>query len=218
MDFLQMDVSAFQGHLLLFWNFFVVLVRMLSFAAAFLVGIVAVALFLFSYLQKDRKRIILFNVISRCLYILQYVLLGAFSGAVLDIAGALSSVLAQKKHKPFIQKHLKLIIIGVNLLIVLAGVFVAILSAKAKHGTVLTPWILVEFLPIFGVLLHTGAFWINNEKNIRRLSLLGSPFWFAYNFLSQAYSSCIGDLFSIVSLLISICRFDIHWKKKNKET
>ena len=53
------------------------------------VGILAVATFLWSYQQKKRKNIILLNAISRGLYILQYLLLGAFSGAVLDILGAI---------------------------------------------------------------------------------------------------------------------------------
>ena len=44
----------------------------------FIIGILAVAAFLFSYQQKKRTNIILFNVISRVLYIIQYCLLGAF--------------------------------------------------------------------------------------------------------------------------------------------
>ena len=35
-----------------------------------IIGLLAVATFLFSYQQKKRKNIILFNTISRCLYIL----------------------------------------------------------------------------------------------------------------------------------------------------
>ena len=73
-----------------------------------IIGLLAVATFLFSYQQKKRKNIILFNTISRCLYILQYILLGAFSGAVLDILGAISSIIAGKKHTEFIKKHTKL--------------------------------------------------------------------------------------------------------------
>ena len=61
-----------------------------------IIGLLAVATFLLSYQQKKRNNIILFNVISRCLYILQYVLLGAFAGAALDILGAVSSVIASK--------------------------------------------------------------------------------------------------------------------------
>ena len=57
-----------------------------------IIGFLSVVLFLLSYQQKKRKNIILFNVVSRALYIVQYLLLGAFEGAVLDILGAISPI------------------------------------------------------------------------------------------------------------------------------
>ncbi len=72
---------------------------------AFWVGILAVALYFLGYLQKKRNNIILLNVSSRILYIVQYILLGAFEGAGLDVAGAASSILAQNKNKPLFKKH-----------------------------------------------------------------------------------------------------------------
>ena len=124
--------------------------------------------------------------------------MSAFEGAVLDIAGIISSVLAEKKDKPAIKKHLKLFIIGVNLFIVLLGL------TTYKN--------IYSLLPIAGVLLHTSAFWITDEKIIRRVSFLGSPFWFVYNLVSLAYGSAIGDALTMVSIGMAILRYDI--KKK----
>ena len=152
---------------------------------AFIVGIAAVIFYIGGYLQKRRKYIIGFNVTARVLYILQYILLGAFEGAVLDVAGIISSVLAQKKDKPLIKKHIKLC--------VYKNVF--------------------SLLPIIGVLLHTSAFWITDEKKIRIVSFLGSPFWLAYNLVSGAYGSCVGDVLSMVSIVISMIRYDLKGKK-----
>ena len=161
---------------------------------AFFVGILAVTLYFVGYLQKKRKNIILFNATSRLLYIVQYLLLSAFEGAVLDIAGIVSSLFANKKDTPFIRKHLKAFVITLNLLIVLAGILV---------------WESpISVLPIIGVLLHTGAFWITNEKTIRIISFLGSPFWLLYNVISGAYGSCIGDVLSMISILISMYKYD----------
>jgi hypothetical protein len=160
-----------------------------------IIGLLAVATFLLSYQQKKRKNIILFNVISRCLYILQYLLLGAFAGAVLDIMGAVSSVIAGKKHTHFIKKHTKLILIIMNSSIIAVGGFIAFVNKS---------WI--DLFSIAGVLLHTSAFWINDEKIIRRVSLLGSPFWFIYNFLSRAYGSAVGDIFTMCSIIIAMIR------------
>lgn len=162
---------------------------------ALIIGLTATTFFLLGYLMKSRKRIILFNVTSRVLYILQYVLLGAFEGAALDIAGAAATVFAQKKDLPFIKKHLKLVFAAVNIIIIITG----LLLYKNIYS----------LLPIMGVMLHTGAFWLDDEKYVRRVSLIGSPFWLVYNFVSGAYGSCVGDTLSIIFLISSIYRYDI---------
>ena len=136
------------------------------------------------------------------MYIVQYILLGAFEGALLDVCGSASSVLAQNKDRGIIKKHLIPFFIGVNLAIVAIGLslYVDVFS----------------LFPIIGVLFHTSAFWINDEKWIRRVSLLGCPFWLIYNFASEAYGSCIGDVLSMVSIGIAMIRYDVLPKfKKN---
>ena len=169
---------------------------------AFIVGICAVCLYLLGYLQKKRKSIIILNLSSRILYIVQYILLGALEGALLDVCGSASSVLAQNKDRGIIKKHLIPFFIGVNLAIVAIG-----LSLYVN---------VFSLFPIIGVLFHTSAFWINDEKWIRRVSLLGCPFWLIYNFASEAYGSCIGDVLSMVSIGIAMIRYDVLPKfKKN---
>lgn len=172
------------------------------FAISQIIGFAAVATFLLSYQQKKRKNIIALNVFSRCLYILQYLLLGAFSGAVLDILGAVSSVIAGKKHTPFIKKYEKAVIAAVTLLMVAAGVTIAVINKN-----------FLDLFSLAGVLLHTSAFWINSEKIIRRVSLLGSPFWFIYNFLSRAYGSAVGDILTMCSIVIAMIR---HKNEQNQ--
>lgn len=169
-----------------------------------IIGIIAVAAFLLSYQQKKRKNIILLNTVSRCLYILQYLLLGAYSGAVLDVLGAISSVIAGKKHTKFIQKHTKVIFLSISFCIVLAGGLIAIANKS---------WL--DLFSLTGVLLHTSAFWLSDEKIIRRVSLLGSPFWFVYNFLSRAYGSAIGDILTMCSIIIAMIRHkNAHGEKE----
>ena len=161
-------------------------------------GIFAVISFLLSYQQKKRNNIIIWNAMSRCLYIIQYFLLGAFEGAVLDILGTVSSVLAQKKEKRFIGQYSKAVFILINLAILSAGL--------ALYENVFS------LFPIIGVILHTSAFWIDEEKIIRRVSFLGSPFWLVYNLASHAYGSSIGDILTMISIGTAIYRYDIRRK------
>lgn len=166
-----------------------------------IIGIAAVILFVLSYQQKTRRGIVICNSVSRGLYVLQYLLLFAFEGAVLDIVGIIASVLAQNKDKPLIKKNLKLIIIGVNLVIIITGILLY------KN--------IFSLLPMFGVLLHTGAFWLTNEKHIRKISFLGSPFWFIYNLISGAYGSAIGDMMTMVSIVLAMIRYKDFKKTEN---
>ncbi len=163
-----------------------------------IIGVFAVITFLLSYQQKKRKNIIVWNATSRILYILQYLILGAFEGVVLDILGTVSSVAAQKKDSKIIKKNLIFFIIGINLLILTAGLFL--------YENIFS------LFPIVGVILHTSAFWITEEKIIRRVSFIGSPFWLVYNLASLAYGSAIGDILSMISIGTAIYRYDIKGK------
>lgn len=133
-------------------------------------------------------------------------MLGAYAGAVLDILGTVSSLAAQNKDKGFIKRHTKLTVILINALILAAGIAVMILT-KDKFG----------LFSIAGVLLHTSAFWISDEKIIRRVSFIGSPFWLVYNIASQAYGSAIGDVLTMISIAVAIFRYDIRGAKTKKE-
>lgn len=159
-----------------------------------IVGILAVVAFLLSYQLKKRKNIILVNSISSFLYVLQYILLGAFEGAAIDVLSALSTVTAHNKDKEFINKHTKIIVIILNLLIFFAGLVLY------KN--------IFSFFPIAGAMLQTSAFWITSERRIRQVSFLGTPFWLVYNLACQAYGSAIGSVLSMFSIGLAIYRYD----------
>ena len=169
---------------------------------AFIIGIIAVCLYFLGYLQRRKRAIMLLNLSSRVLYIVQYMLLGAFSGAALDVAGAIGTVIAGRQEMSFIKKHKVLVICAMNALIVGVGIYVMIATSDP-----------LGVLPIIGVACHVNAFWFGDEKNVRRLSMLGSPFWLAYNILSGAYGSCIGDVLSMVSIGAAMIKYDV--KKGN---
>ncbi|MBE6677216.1 MAG: YgjV family protein [Ruminococcaceae bacterium] len=164
--------------------------------AAQIIGILAVAAFLLSYQQKKRKGIILLNLISRFLYILQYLLLGAFSGAVFDVLAAGSSVVAGKKHRKFIKEHIIIVVLCMNAVIIFLGC--AMVWYNKSY---------VDILSLAGVLFEINALWLSSEKAIRWVSLFGAPFWFAYNMISKAYGSAIGNILTIISIVIALIRY-----------
>ncbi len=119
----------------------------------------------------------------------------------MDILGTVSSVLAQSKDKGLIKKYQRLVFVLINLVMVGAGI------GLAKN--------LLSYCALAGVMLHTIAFWITNEKTIRRVSFLGSPFWLIFKFFSQAYGPALGDLLTMISIGIAIYRYDIRKEKRH---
>lgn len=164
-----------------------------------IIGIAAVALCVLSYQCKTRRGIILVNVSSRIFYVLQYILLGAFEGAVLDFAALAVSVLAQHKDSGFFKKHLKFTVLAANLFVIAMG-----LTCYQN---------VFSLLPIVGVLFETGAFWLNKEHQIRIVSFLSVPFWLAYNLIFAAYGSAIGNVMTLISIGTAIVRYDILKKQ-----
>ena len=168
-----------------------------------IIGVAAVVLYLISFQLKRRRHIVWVTCLSNVLYVLQYLLLGAFSGAVLDVLSAASSFFAAQKHAPLFRRHARWVMLLLLWLIVVAGVTSAALQRDP-----------IELLPIAGALLQTGALWFDDEQTIRKLALAGAPFWLGYNYISQAYGAALGAALTMVSTVVAMVRY---WKKKKEE-
>ena len=162
--------------------------------AALIVGLAAVFFFLLSYQFPKRRAIIACNVVSRVLYILQYLLLFAFEGAAMDISAIPSSVLAARKHTPFVKKHKVAVVFGVNAFVVVIGILFW------------RDWL--SWVPVVGVLLETNALWMTREKHIRWFSLAALPFWLFYNLRCGAYGAAHPNVLVVGSILSAMFRYD----------
>ena len=161
-----------------------------------IIGLAAVVLYLLSYQLKKRRHIVWCTCISNAFYVLQYVLLGAFSGAIMDMMSAVGSFFAGKKHSPYLKAYTKWIAAANLLLITVAGLTIAVIQRDP-----------IELLPIAGALFQTGGLWCENEQTIRKFGLLSAPFWLLYNFISQAYGAALGSVLVIVSAVTAMIRY-----------
>ena len=171
--------------------------------AALVTGLCAVFFCLLCYQFRKRKAIIACNVISRVLYVLQYVLLGALEGAAMDLSAIPASMLAARKHRPFVAKYRVPFWLGGNFAVVAVGI------AFWENA--------VSLLPVLGVLLEINALWMTKEKHIRLVSLASVPFWLSYNLLCGAYGSVIGNVLMIVSIGTAMYRHDRPAVKTTKK-
>ena len=167
------------------------------------IGFLAAALFIFSYQVKKRRGIILVNATSRVLYVVQYILLGAVAGAVLDVTAFFVSLWCARREHGLTAKHPTLAMIVSNLVVVGVG----LLSYQNIYS----------LIAILGVVFETSALWLKQEKHIRLLSLLGAPCWLVYNLVFSAYGSMLGNVITIVSIASAIVRYDVLKKKPLSE-
>ena len=158
--------------------------------AATVSGVLAVVLFLLCFQLKTRKSIIICNMLSRAMYILQYILLFAFVGAAMDGSALLSSLVASKKDSGIIRRFKIPVFILVNALILTVGILLyeSIYSIAA----------------IVGVLFETVALWMNREQVIRILSLIAAPLWLVYNISCGAWGSAVGCVLTMISIIIAL--------------
>ena len=161
-----------------------------------ILGFLAVSLYILSYQLKKRAHIVGVTCVSNVLYVLQYLLLGAFSGAVMDILSTVSSFLAAKKNAKRFKRYAKFVAVLTVIIILASGLIIAIMSKN---------W--VELLPIGGAVFPIIGLWCDNEQTIRKFGLIGAPFWMIYNFISDAYGAAIGSVISIISLIVALIRY-----------
>lgn len=166
------------------------------FVSAQIIGFVAVGLYLLSYQLKKRTHIVWVTFISNTFYVLQYFLLGALSGAVMDILSTAASFLAAKKHSPSLKKYSK----TVSVLSIIAIGVIGCGIAAVRHS-------FVELLSVAGAILQTIGLWCDNEQTLRKFGLCSAPFWLVYNFVSKAYGPSIGSLLAIISIIVSLFRY-----------
>ncbi len=160
---------------------------------ATVIGILAVVIYIASYQFKNRKAIVFMYTVSNFLYVVQYILLGAFTGMAMDTLAFIVSILASKRDNEIIYKYRKVIIAVFDALMIIAGL---VLYEN-----------IFSLFAIVGVILETTALWNKDENKIRILTLIGSPFWLTYNTASMAVGSILGNVINIVSLTIALIRY-----------
>ncbi len=163
-----------------------------------ILGFCGTAVTFFGYQQRKRKNIILFTSLSACIFMIHYILLGAYTGAVLNLVCALrGAVFANSDKKWARSKFWLFFFIAVN---IICCVFTW------------DKWF--SFLPLLGMILSTVSFWLKKESKIRFITLPSSPCWLVYNALCGSVAGVITECFITSSLLIAIVRYDILKKKR----
>ena len=143
---------------------------------------------LFSFWQKKRKQILFFQVLDSSFDILQYFLLGAYTGSLISLLGATRAYTFSKTNNKF---------------------FLALFLLLYTIASIITFNGLISIIPLVAALIYTIVTWNKKEKNIRLFSILVFILWFIYDILVKAYVSSITDIILIISNTTAFYRLDI---------
>lgn len=171
-----------------------ILAQILSFIAM-VINMVAVQL-------KTKKQILLTIVVSNLLFVISYILLGAYVGAltcgIVAIEIIINTILEDKEK------------VTPKFLIIIYLIISIIIGITIFNS-------LIDLLPIIASILFILTLRQSKEKYVRLLILGNLTSWIIYDFFVKAYLAGISDLFVISSTITAIYRYDIKKEVKENE-
>lgn len=186
-----------------------------------ILGLFGIIINLSSLQFNKHYQILILRTTGTVFFVIQYLLLKAYVGMVMDLVGILRNViftvLVAKK------KSTKLAIYLFSILVVISGLITIILSwgdttvqlskiwnINFTLATVFT--VLLSVLSIIAKLISTISFGINNPHVIRLLNIPAASCWLLYNLINFSLTGAVNECFSIGSSIVGEIRF-----KKPKE-
>ena len=158
-----------------------------------LIGFLGLLMSLVAFQFKKHRHIVLCKMTSELIFSIQYILLGAWTAAVLDFISVVRNFLFYK----LVKKNISTtpVIIGFGLFVVATGFF-------TYDG-------FNSLLPTGSKLLTTISYGMKNEKWLRIITLPSCIMWIIYNVTVGSVAGVLTDAMTLVSLLIAMYKFDI---------
>ena len=172
------------------------------------IGIFAMVANCLSYQQKKDTTLLAFQLVGSTLFGINYFLLGALSGAMLNVVAVVRALIFIKKDK-FNARHPAWLITFILLYITS---FVLVFTVFDKEPTL--PNLIVELLPVLAMIIATVSYRYADAKMIRRFGICASPLWLTYNIVNVAIGAIICETLNIFSIIIGMLRHDV--KRRNK--
>lgn len=167
-----------------------------------IIGIFAMLFNIFSYQQKTSKGAIGFQLCGGILFSVNFFMLGATVGGIMNVIAAIRAVIFINKEKSHAD-HIGWLI-GFIAIYILTYILTFTLFGKA-----FTPFnAIIEVLPIIGMTALTFGFRMSSAKAIRSFGLISSPCWLVYNIVNFSIGAIICEVISLFSIGIGFLRHD----------
>jgi hypothetical protein len=155
------------------------------------IGAIAVLISLCIFQTNKRNKMLLLGMIASLFYVVHFFMLGAFTGAAMNLINAFSNYTYTKK-KP--NKRNRRIPYYFALLVT---------------GATIASWQgALSLLPAGAMIIGLFGSWKKGAKPIRQWGLVASPLWLLYSLISGSYPGVFIEAVMIISNLIGQYRFD----------
>lgn len=164
-------------------------------------GLLGAISMLLSSWQKTRNKVLTFLILDSIFYLIEYIILGALSGAFINVVSIIRTIIFKYKDKNKIFQS-NIILLLILLLYILVGVF-------TYNG-------LISIFPVVASILYAIVLWQDNVKKIRLGSAIMILSFLIYNIAVGAYLSILVELVLLISSITAIIKLDIlNAKEKN---
>lgn len=160
-----------------------------------IIGVIAIIFSLSIYQVNKRQSMLLLSLVAALLFSLHYWLLGAATGAALNLLAVGRCYVFYKVKPSHSNRWIVYLFIGLD-------IFVGALTWQG----------LISLLPMAGSIGGIISGWQQRPKLIRRYALIPPPLWFVYSMLSGSIPGMFIGVFRFISNLVGQYRFDFRHK------
>lgn len=169
-------------------------------------GILGMVLNISSYQAKKQKTLILIQFFGCLFFTINFFMLQAYTGAILNAIGVVRAVVYTNKEKI---KNLK--VVSAIFMVVYVLSYFATFFVFGKPVTILN--IIIEILPVIAMIAATISFSMKTASSVRKFAFITSPSWLIYNCVNVAIGGILCEAIGLLSVIIGVIRLDIKGDK-----
>ena len=167
-----------------------------------IIGIVAMMFNILSYQCKKQKAVIALQLFGGALFSVNYLMLGAAVGGILNILATIRAVVFLFKEKLKADK----LPWFVGFVASYVAVYVLNFTVFGKEPTAFN--LIIEILPVIGMIALNVGFRLKDAAAVRKCGLVSSPAWLIYNIAAGSWGAITCEIVTLASIFIGMFRHD----------
>ena len=160
-----------------------------------ILGILTLIIFVISLQQRKKETFLLLQTGGTLLFILQYILTGRVTGAVIFIIVAIRGIVFYYYKKKNLKPSTAILIVFQIILMV---------------ATYFTWQNILSIMPLIATVAKTWGTWQDDMKWIRKTSVISQSSMIIYNLTASMYTGALTEVCNLTSTLIAIWRYDFR--------